>query len=88
MVTTDSVPNLKNLLMAGDRRTPEQQGHRSCRGGVRCRGEGDRAIAGEGKNGGKKRREGKKKGGRVGGGAGQLAIFKTAFSNVWHSAPR
>jgi hypothetical protein len=32
---------------AGDRRTPEQQGHRSCRGGVRCRGEGDRAIAGE-----------------------------------------
>jgi hypothetical protein len=82
MVTTDSVPNLQNLLMAGDRRTPEQQGHRS------CRGEGDRAIAGEGKNGGKKRREGKKKGGRVGGGAGQLAIFKTAFPNVWHSAPR
>jgi hypothetical protein len=55
---------------------------------VQGRAEGDRAIAGEGKNGGKKRREGEKKGGRVGGGAGQLAIFKTAFSNVWHSAPR
>jgi hypothetical protein len=32
---------------AGDRRTPEQQGHRSCRVGVRCRGEGERASAGE-----------------------------------------
>jgi hypothetical protein len=34
-------------LPAGDRRTPEQQVHRSCRGGVRCRGEGERAITGE-----------------------------------------
>jgi hypothetical protein len=32
---------------AGDRTTPEQQGHRIYRGGVRCRGEGERASAGE-----------------------------------------
>jgi hypothetical protein len=37
--------------------------------------------------GGRKEEKGKKRGkGRRG--AGQLAIFKTAFPNVWHSAPR
>jgi hypothetical protein len=40
----------------------------------------------EGKNGGKKRREGKKKGGKGRWGAGQLAHFKNEISNVWHSA--
>jgi hypothetical protein len=67
---------------AGDGRTPEQQGHRICRGGVRCRGEGERASAGErermGGGGGKKRREGKK-GGRVGEGARQLGFSKSNF---------
>jgi hypothetical protein len=37
--------------------------------------------------GGRKEEKGKKRGeGRVGGGAGQLAIFKNTVSNVWHSA--
>jgi hypothetical protein len=48
---------------AGDRRTPEQQVHRSCRGGVRCRGEGERAIAGERERmGGRKEEKEKKRG--------------------------
>jgi hypothetical protein len=55
---------LLNKRPAGDRRTPEQQGHRSCRGGVRCRGEGDRAIAGGERMGGRKEEKGKKKGGK------------------------
>jgi hypothetical protein len=49
---------------AGDRRTPEQQGHRSCRGGVRCRGEGDRVIAGERERMGGRKEEKEKKGGK------------------------
>jgi hypothetical protein len=72
--------NCRRIYLVGspavDRRTPEQQGHRSCRGGVRCRGEGERANAEErermgGRKEGKKK---KKKGRRVGGGAGQLAF--------------
>jgi hypothetical protein len=50
---------------AGDRRTPEQQGHRSCRGGVRCRGEGDRVteLSRERERmGGRKEEKGKKRG--------------------------
>jgi hypothetical protein len=53
---------------------------------VRCRGEGDRASAGERERMGEEKKERKKKGGRVGGGAGQRALFKIEFSNVWHSA--
>jgi hypothetical protein len=50
-------------LPVGDRRTPEPQGHRSCRGGVRCRGEGERASAGERERmGGRKEGKEKKKG--------------------------
>jgi hypothetical protein len=72
---------------AGDRRTPEQQCHRSYKGGVRCRGEGERSITGQRERmGGRKEEKEKKKEGRVGGGVGQLAIFKTGFSNVWHVA--
>jgi hypothetical protein len=55
---------------AGDRRTSEQQGHRSCRGGVRCRGEGERASAGERERMGG-RKEGKEKKKRGGGGGGK-----------------
>jgi hypothetical protein len=52
---------------AGDRRMPEQQGHRSCKGGVRCRGEGERASAGERERmWGRKEGKEKKKGGGKG----------------------
>jgi hypothetical protein len=52
--------------------------HRSCRGGVRCGGVGERAIAGERERmgGRKEEKEKKKRGeGRVGGGANELFNF-------------
>jgi hypothetical protein len=82
MVTTDSVPNLKNLLMAGDRRTPEQQGRSE------VQGRGRQSYRGRGKEWGEEKKRRERKGGKGRRGAGQLAIFKTAFPNVWHSAPR
>jgi hypothetical protein len=68
---------------AGAAGSPELQGRSE------VQGRGRQSYRGRGKEWveEKKRRE-KKRGGRVGGGASQLAIFKTAFSNVWHSAPR
>jgi hypothetical protein len=47
--------------VAGERRSPELQRHRSSRGGVRCKGEGDTDSAGERLN---EWGEEKKKGGR------------------------
>jgi hypothetical protein len=66
----------------GDRETPEQQGHQCCRGGVRCGGVGERAIAGERERmGGRKEEKEKKKGGegRVGGVQTSWPFSKTKF---------
>jgi hypothetical protein len=67
---------------AGERRTPELQGHWSRRGGVRCRGEGERAK--RERMGGRKKGKEKKRGkGRWGCG---LAGPNQLFPNMWHSA--
>jgi hypothetical protein len=47
--------------VAGERRSPELERHRSSRGGVRCKGEGDTESAGEVERvGGRKERKKKK----------------------------
>jgi hypothetical protein len=73
---------------AGDRRTPEQQGHRSCRGGVRCRGEGEgeRASAGERERMGGRKEGKEKKRGKGRWECRPAGHFKNEISNVWHSA--
>ena len=50
----------------GERRSSELERYRSS-GGVRCRGDEESSRGRDGTSGGKKRKEGKKKRGRVGG---------------------
>jgi hypothetical protein len=73
--------------VAGERRSPELERHRSSRGGVRCKGEGDTESAGEVERvgGRKERKKKKKRRGRVGVVRASW-VSHHAFSDVWHYA--